>query len=187
MKKQYPSQRELEDILSYDAISGELRWLERPESMFPSRRSAGMWNTRFAGKVAGSTVAGSEYLSINIGPQRFKAHVVAWIIHYGTAPPADIDHINGNRQDNRIENMRAVTRSENMRNTSLSSRNTSGFIGVSYRKTANKWQATIRDMSGKRLSLGYFAELQEAAAVRKAAEAKFGYHANHGRALEARP
>jgi hypothetical protein len=184
MRKTYPSQRHLAELFEYDGGTGILAWLPRQEASFPSARAAKVWNTRFAGKPAGSIVSGSEYLSVNIGPSRFKAHVVAWIIHYGQAPSADIDHINGLRRDNRIANMRAVSRSGNMRNTAISPRNTSGVVGVSWNKPANKWQATVRDNDGKRKSLGYFSDLGEAANARKSAERLFGYHANHGRAVE---
>jgi hypothetical protein len=93
--------------------------------------------------------------------------------------PQDIDHINGNRRDNRIANLRAVDRRENMRNARLRSNNTSGIVGVTFSRDRKKWVAQIND--GKVRSLGRFDKFEDAVEARKAAERRAGFHPNHGR------
>jgi hypothetical protein len=100
-------------------------------------------------------------------------------MHYDRWPEGEIDHINGNRQDNRIENLRDVPRSLNQRNSKLQNNNRSGVSGVFWR--ANRWEARIYLVSGQRKHLGRFKTFEEAVAVRKQAEMECGYHENHGR------
>jgi hypothetical protein len=98
----------------------------------------------------------------------------------GCWPENDIDHINGDRSDNRIENMRAVTRQENLKNTKRRCDNASGVIGVYQRKDTGRWCSYVNS-NGKRINLGCFNNKTDAIAVRKAAETEHGFHSNHGR------
>lgn len=108
------------------------------------------------------------------------AHRLAWALHYGDWPTGQLDHINGIRDDNRIENLRAVSLLENARNKAIPKNNTSGFIGVGWNKRKNKWQAYIA-ASGTQVYLGVFSTLEEAVAARSAAEIVYGFHENHCR------
>ena len=101
---------------------------------------------------------------------------------YGKFPPKslEIDHINQNRLDNRIENLRVVTKSINLQNQKLSSNNTSGHIGVCWIKDANKWRAAI-GVDGKLIYLGNYARIEDAIAVRKQAEKHHDFSPLHGR------
>jgi len=103
------------------------------------------------------------------------AHRVAWALHYGEWPKHEIDHINGNKRDNRIQNLRDVPHLLNQRNRGLRADNTSGADGVSWMK-AGFWRVTV---AGK--YLGIFKDFEAAVAARKSAEQAHGYHVNHGR------
>lgn len=106
-----------------------------------------------AGDVAGYKKS-HGYLYISIDDKRFIAHRIVFLWHHGYLP-ADVDHINGIRSDNRIENLRAASRSQNLQNSKKSSRNTSGFKGVSWCKKRMKWRANIC-ANYKQVALGYF-------------------------------
>lgn len=105
---------------------------------------------------------------------------MAWLYIYGEFPDGEIDHINGNKADNRICNLRCVDHFTNMKNYPLPRNNKSGIIGVSWYKALSKWEAKIQH-DGKSIHLGYFDDLDDAAKARKAAEEKYSFHANHGR------
>ena len=94
--------------------------------------------------------------------------------------PKFIDHINGKRSDNRIENLRAVTKPENFRNMCLRSDNKSGCPGVTFHKASNLWHARIT-VDKKIISLGYFKKHEEAIEARLKANKCYGFHENHGR------
>lgn len=93
-----------------------------------------------------------------------------------------MDHINGNTSDDRWENLREVTNAENLRNRKQAKTNKSGVTGVCWYKRTNKWKAYIHHV--KKKHLGFYATIEEAIAVRKAAEKRYGYHPNHGRVLK---
>lgn len=102
------------------------------------------------------------------------AHRIIWEMVYGECPDV-IDHINGDKHDNRLVNLRNVDRAENMRNRKLNKRNKSGINGVSTRKDG-KWLVVIRTKY-----IGLFDNFFEACCARKSAEYKAGFHENHGR------
>jgi hypothetical protein len=166
------------EYLEYCPDTGRLLWRERARERFSTLRGYATWNSRYAGKEAGTPFTG--YISISIHKNRILAHRIAWAMYFGEWPEADIDHINGDRRDNRIKNLRSVSRGENRKNSAMHSRNTSGVSGVDWFKPAQLWRARIHD-DGKEITLGYFKDMDSAVAARKAAEPKYGYHPNHGR------
>lgn len=87
-------------------------------------------------------------------------------------PEQEVDHINHIPYDNRKENLRIVSRSQNQMNTMTSTRNTSGVKGVHWDKDMNKWRVRIT-VDGKRISLGFYSDINEAAKARKEAEIKY--------------
>ena len=91
----------------------------------------------------------------------------------------EVDHINHVRNDNRLINLRFVTKSGNQRNRFRSSNNTTGVMGVTYNKANRKYVAYI-NVDGMNIYLGSFVSLEEATEVRKAAEIKYKFNANHG-------
>jgi hypothetical protein len=114
------------------------------------------------------------YLVINVERKVVMAHRLAWLYVYGELPAKgmDIDHINGDRADNRVANLRTATRSQNLSNKRMDDRNTSGVTGVSWYKAYGKWNAQIH-VQRKRINLGYFESLEDAAAARRDAEVKY--------------
>lgn len=100
------------------------------------------------------------YRRISIGGVKYYAHRIAWLIVHGAEPLNGIDHINGNRGDNRILNLRDVTQAINTQNTHIASRaNSTGLIGVS--RFRGKFKAEIR-IDGRKRYLGTFAEPEDA-------------------------
>jgi hypothetical protein len=91
-----------------------------------------------------------------------------------------IDHINGDRSDNRITNLRSVSHSGNTKNAKRRGDNLSGMTGVSFFRPKGTWRARINH-NGETILLGYFRTYEEAVAARKAAEKIYEYHENHGR------
>ena len=112
-----------------------------------------------AGDVAG-TKDKDGYIVINLRGKQRKAHHLVWLYHYGYMPKM-IDHINRNKSDNRIENLRLTNKSLNAFNSKIQSNNTSGCKGVSYIRKSNRWESAIK-INGKKIILGYFKCLNEA-------------------------
>ncbi|MEN6302214.1 MAG: HNH endonuclease signature motif containing protein [Armatimonadia bacterium] len=114
------------------------------------------------------------YTEIQVRRQKFRAHRVAWLLAYGEWPPGDIDHIDRNRANNKISNMRIATDSQNRANSKINKNNTTGIRGVNWNARDKKYQAIITK-DGVRRSLGYFDSIQDAAAAyTKAAVELFG-------------
>ncbi|MFY0633637.1 MAG: HNH endonuclease [Vannielia sp.] len=180
-----PSPEVLRQLLSYDPEAGALQWQERPEHFFQTEDPRGrgwlcsQWNSRNAGKEALTNTNGDGYKQGRIFGVTVKAHRVIWAMTYGAWPEDQVDHINGNRDDNRLVNLRASTNSQNQRNRKVGSNNKSGHLGVSELKCGS-WLAFITN-NGHRVSLGQFQTKEEAAAARKAAEKCLGFSEGHGR------
>jgi len=126
-----------------------------------------------------------DYHRCTINGNSYKLHRLIWIYHNGPIPEGmQIDHINHDRQDNRIENLRLVENSqENLRNMSMINSNSSGHMGVCYLNgyTGRKsWHAYIY-VNNKKIGLGKYITKEEAIKVRKEAEEKYGFHPNHGK------
>lgn len=151
------------EFLDYNPKSGLFIWKPRTEHNFPHENFRNTWNSLNAGKNPGF-LSKNGYTYIDVCKRRFLAHRLAWFLVHGVFPKRDIDHINGNRTDNRITNLRLASRSENLCNAKIRSDNTSGFKGVSFRKDTKKWSAKIK-ASGKPLNLGCFDSAEEAAEV----------------------
>ncbi len=112
------------------------------------------------GSTPGATNT-NGYIQISIGRRLFLAHRLAWLYVFGEWPTGAVDHINRDRLDNRICNLRIVSSSENCQNVDMYPNNTSGQRGVSWRKDQGKWAAYIRHMN-KQYHLGYFDDVIEA-------------------------
>lgn len=149
----------LREILRYDPATGIFIWLVSPAHRAP------------AGSVAGS-LKETGYRRISYRGHFYYAHRLAWLYVFGEPARLNIDHINGERDDNRIGNLRAVTHSQNIGNSRLSRANTSGFKGVGWDKARGKWAARIK-VNYKFIHLGRFNNIKDAVAARLAADAKY--------------
>jgi hypothetical protein len=178
-----PTVAQLRLLLRYDQKTGKLFWKQRARELFSSDGSWKTWNTRFAGKEALTASIGgkSGYLHGHVLGVKLRAHRVIWAFVTGDWPVQEIDHINGNPQDNRFENLRCVEHSENNRNLSMPVTNTSGVVGVSWSNARGRWVAQIWDR-GRHRGLGRFVRFEDAVKARKSAEKALNYHENHGRA-----
>lgn len=178
--KQLPPPELLRQLLRYEPETGKLFWRERTPEMFKRARDCKGWNLKFSGKEAFTAKTANGYHHGGIGCTSYYAHRIIFSmacenLHYG-----EIDHINGDKSDNRLENLRKVSHAENMKNSKIQKNNVSGFSGVHYEMSSSKWRATI-NVGGKAKRLGRFANKDDAIAARKEAEDKYGFHPNHGK------
>ena len=119
------------------------------------------------------------YKEVCLNHRRYRIHRLVYFMHYGDVPDI-LDHINNDRTDNRIENLRPADSSQNSYNRKLVGSNKSGIKGVYWSKHNNKWRGQIK-VRGKKLHIGYFDTLEEAAVIMKPAREKLhGEFANHG-------
>lgn len=160
-------------LLHYDSSTGLFIWRERSAEDFATDRAARSWNTRYSGSPALHTDRGNGYLQGQIDGHIYKAHRIAWLHHHGVWPKGDIDHINGDRADNRIENLRDVSRSVNLLNKPKAATNSSGVKGVSWAQERGQWNARI-GVDGFYKNLGYFDCFDAAVQARLEAEAALG-------------
>lgn len=172
-------------FLDYSPVTGNLLWnYALPIYFTASARSAAqkarMFNARYAGRDAFTSVNGNGYRDGKFRGSQVTAHRVIWLWVNGSLPEGQIDHINGNRTDNRIKNLRDVSSKENSRNLSISSRNNSGVVGVRLNKPRGRWEADIR-VDGRLIFLGRFKLFEDAIAARERANVKYGFHKNHGK------
>lgn len=159
-KRILPSPELLRQLLRYEPDTGRLYWKLRPRGMFRSDRTWRSWNAEFAEKEAFTTVNGGYYKG-KIFCDAYLAHRVIWAMCMGAWPENQIDHKNGNKLDNRIENLRDADHTQNQRNQPRYRNNTSGIKGVSWHKVSGKWMAGIR-VDGKRRHLGLFSSKEAA-------------------------
>lgn len=154
-------------LIAYDPITGHLTW------------KADRGKVK-AGDPAGSASDSHGYLSVRVNYRSYLAHRLAWFLTHGEFPKNKLDHINGDRHDNRLANLREVSDRDNARNSAMNTKNTSGVVGVSWHAARGKWRANIT-VGRQQKHLGLFDSFDEAVAVRRQAEAEFDFHPNHGR------
>ncbi len=152
-----PSPSEVASLLSYDPLTGSVRWQRKCRGADPDREAG--------------VIGDQGYRVVYLGNRRVRAHHIAWAIQTGDWPPdeMDMDHINGDRSDNRWINLRLASRSQNNMNQKRRSDNRSGCKGVSWRADTEKWHARIT-VKGRVILLGNFTDKAQAIAARRAAE-----------------
>lgn len=147
---QLPNLETVKEWLAYDPTTGKLTWIRD------------RWYNAKHGDEAGSICTTTGYRRIRLGEsKKLQAHRIAWLLHFGKDPyPHEIDHINGDRLDNRIANLRLVDKSQNQLNrTKLNKNNSTGYRGVYAYK--NKWVAKIQ-IAGALTCLGTYENKEDA-------------------------
>jgi len=152
---------DLFEVLGYDPETGLFTWL-------PNTKMGG----RGRGQIAGTLCNG--YIHICYKRKFYYAHRLAWLFVHGHLPIGVIDHINGNKSDNRISNLRDVTQSQNLQNLIKGQRGNK-ILGVSWLKSRSKWRARIK-ADGRQITLGYFDDPSEAKKAYLSAKEKFHIH-----------
>lgn len=146
------------EALRYDGITGLFYWVG-------------------SGSVAGGINA-SGYRTLKFKGKVYRQHRLAWYFNSGAFPSKNIDHINGDKLDNRIVNLRDVSQHENCKNRKGDKRNSSGFRGVY--KTKYGFISRICVL-GKHMNLGTFKVFNDAVSARLHAETQYDFHENNGR------
>lgn len=165
MKCNEELERKIRQNLSYNPDTG----------MFTRLRGAGGYP---AYTIAGTTSSYFGYVAISVDQVQFKAHRLAFLFMTGELPDEgmEVDHIDGDRKNNRWENLRLVTRGENARNCARRSDNRSGSVGVGFHKGRGQWRARLA-----KKHLGWFLTKEEAIEAREAAEeGAEGFTDRHG-------
>lgn len=157
----YPSTETLNELFSYDSITGKLYWKPRENSMFTSDRSAKIWNTKYANKEAGTvaSVKNSDtlkYIHVSIFNKLYRAHVLIWLMIHGNINGV-IDHIDGNGLNNKMDNLRDIPQSTNVRKCKMRKNNTTGYRGVTV-TASGKFSVSITK-NRKKINLGIFEDI----------------------------
>lgn len=169
MAMQYPSRERIRALFDIDSEKGAMTWRERPREDFPDTRAWTIWNTRYAGARAGWRNKSDGYWYVAIDNKNYSIHRLVYIaLSITEICDLEIDHIDGDRENNAIWNLRLATSAENKRNAGLKHNNTSGFNGVSWDKARGKFRSYSRDASGRKRHIGYFDNVVEAAKSRDA-------------------
>lgn len=138
---------------------------ERVKELFDYDSESGILYRKFKSgnrKPCGHKPKSSHgYGAVKMGEKMYLTHRVIWLWQYGSMPNGEIDHIDQNKMNNRIENLRVVSASENMHNRGLRRDNSSGYPGVYWSKRHKKYKAQIR-INNKKIYLGYYNTAEEA-------------------------
>ena len=152
-------QQRVKELFYYDAESGMLLW------RYGNKRNVKPWQEAKAPN-------GHGYYTAKIDGKSYRVHRLIWLYVYGSFPQQEIDHKNKIRNDNRLCNLRDVSRSDNCQNLSLPSHNKSGHMGISWVKQRSLWTVYIK-VNKKNKWLGCYKDLDDAVAARKAGEKEY--------------
>lgn len=170
------SPKVLFDLVRYEPGTGKFFWKERPASSFKNIGDAFVWNADNSGKEIFKSKDWQGYRLQIIKGETVRAHRAAWAIQHGKWPEKHLDHINGVKYDNRIQNLREVDAKLNARNSAMPCTNTSGHVGVAPTESG-KFEASVCQKH-----LGTFDTLPEAIAAREEAQKRIGgFTDRHGK------
>lgn len=171
-----PTRDRCHELLEYNPNTGIALWKPRASGAKPGELKR--WNSRYAGKVAAQrTRTHSGHIQISIDGKLYYLHRLIWMMMTGNEPADQIDHINGDPSDNRWDNLRPASHSENIRNRTMRSDNSSGRKGVYWNRSQKLWHAQI--YAGRKIHLGFYQDLDAAAAAYAAGSAR--YHGDFAR------
>jgi hypothetical protein len=157
----------LSDFLEYDPLIGIFRWAKKTApSCFD-----GWFVPKDVGKGAGS---------IDVFGHRYICTHLAWLLYWGVWPTYEIDHIDGNSQNHKIDNLRDVPHGINMQNMKRKKHNKTGVSGVSFHKKDKRFVVYL-SVSGKTKRFGSYKTIEEASARRDEVCKELGFHENHGK------
>lgn len=170
----------LHALLAHDPVSGTLLWKHRPIELFVNLHAYSVWNTRYSNKRALYCLNrdGRAHGKL-LGKYVYRSRVI-WAMEFGSWPSGVIDHIDGNRSNDSIVNLRDCDTKTNSRNLKTPTHNKSGHIGVFWNTQKAKWAVTIK-VNRRNIHLGFFDDFSLACAARKMSEKHYGFHQNHGR------
>ncbi len=156
---------------------------DKVKELFEYRDGALFWKVKLNSRIVIGSKAGTldkdGYVCIKIDKKIYKSHRLIYLYHHGNLPTF-IDHIDGNKSNNKIENLRSATNSENVKNAKLRKDNSSGIKGVNWHKVTKKWAVQI-SVNGQKKHIGIFDDLELASLVAQEARNKFHKEfANHG-------
>ena len=156
---------------------------DRANELFRYEPSSGhlIWKVgRNIGQRAGTLRKTMGYRQVKVIGTCYNEHRIIMLIVHGDLPEGmQVDHINHDKGDNRLVNLRFATQTQNGRNAKLHVTNTTGVTGVIYNKKYAKYRAQI-NIKDKCKYLGQYDTLEEAASAREEANIKYGFHKNHG-------
>lgn len=171
----------LNSCFSYDSDTGSIHWKTRPVGHFKTAEAQRRWNARFAGNKAGSLGGNGhrKYWVCVINRKRVSAHRVIMLMLGRLSEGMEVDHMNSDGLDNRLSNLRVVSRRQNNMNLRKQSRNSSGMTGIRINPKGKIFGAFIIRNSTREW-LGSFDTLLDAASSRKSAELRYGFGPSHG-------
>jgi len=179
------TQHTVKELIRYDPETGnaywnirDAKWFSCPNPKRSAEHAMKIWNSGWAGKEI-STKNNYGYIIVGILGKLYLLHRIIFLHQHGFLPE-QVDHINHNRTDNSVCNLRPVSNATNAKNRRKTKQNSSGVIGVYWCKDTQKWKASIT-VNYKTMHLGRFSMKSDAVNARKAANIKYGFHANHGR------
>lgn len=172
----------LKSIIDYDPATGSATWKKRTAYEFTSIEACIAWNESSAGKPIGTIFTnqrGHKYVSVTILGKSYRLSRLIFFYITGRWPTGDIMHKDRVGTNNAWTNLKEVTRAENMKNVAMTSRNTSGHVGVSWNRHKKKWHASVM-VNYKTIHLGYFHNKLDAIAARSKANRDLGFDPLHG-------
>ena len=179
--KALPSQSYLKACFAYDSDTGLLSWKKRPAKQGKTSHGGRIFSSRYASNEIKTKFEGrnTNYYQVRLDGINHLVHRLVYKIIHGV-DPLIIDHKDGNGQNNKEDNIRSVSSSENSKNQKLNVKNKFGCMGVRKRSSGRSWEARIVS-SGKEFHLGSFECYEDAVKARKEAEVIHCFNENHGR------
>ena len=151
-------------LFDYNPSTGSLTWKFSSGKNVKKGKEVGTNDT--------TPKSNTKYRKTSIFGDRYKVHRIIWLMQTGDWPKGEVDHIDGDGLNNKWSNLRDVTHSQNLMNAAVRSDSTSGYKGVSYDRSRDRWYAYI-NLDGKRKMLGRYKTKQEAVDARLKAEQQF--------------